>query len=168
MKWIKAVEQPAKGITKIFKIISKEGDLDLGTIKWYSAWRCYAFYPEANTIFEKDCLQDITDFIKNLMEERKKIKESTAEMKHIKLFEEHSLTYEQAVELGKFDDKIKDHIVKKYDYNYGQRPVGMLGKYGRSLSQSSITQISKFAKEKNDKDLVKLLSDREEAIKKIK
>lgn len=82
-KWINFIEQPAKGTTKIFKVIAKEGEIDLGTIKWFSKWRCYSFYPEPGTVFEKDCLSDITNFVKDLMENRKKIKESDT-MKHLK------------------------------------------------------------------------------------
>lgn len=83
-KWIDFIEQPSKGITKIFKVISKEGGDDLGTIKWYTSWRCYTFQPDSKTIFEIDCLTDINTFLKDLMDNRKKLKES---MNHIKLFE---------------------------------------------------------------------------------
>jgi hypothetical protein len=82
-KWIEFKEQPSKGITKIFKVVSKEGGLNLGTVKWFSAWRCYAFYPESETVFEKACLSDITKFVEDLMNDRKKLKET---MKHIKSY----------------------------------------------------------------------------------
>lgn len=34
----------------------------LGTVKWYGAWRCYAFFPAPNTLFEKNCLRDLAQF----------------------------------------------------------------------------------------------------------
>jgi hypothetical protein len=37
----------------------------LGTIKWYGAWRCYAFYPQPSTVFEPKCL----DWIKHECEQ---------------------------------------------------------------------------------------------------
>lgn len=74
-KWIDFVEQPAKGITKIFKIIPKEQAFtdgsDIGEIRWYSAWRQYCFYSKANCIFETQCLGDIRRFLDALMLERK-------------------------------------------------------------------------------------------------
>ena len=73
-KWIvfeKVVpEKPRK--TEIFKVVAKADNFVLGEIKWYPSWRCYAFYPTGNTVFELTCLQDITNFVKSLMKERKK------------------------------------------------------------------------------------------------
>lgn len=34
----------------------------LGFIRWYGAWRKYAFVPNTETIFEATCLRDIADF----------------------------------------------------------------------------------------------------------
>jgi len=51
--------------------MSKYGDF-LGDIKWFNKWRSYAFFPEEETIYEDDCLVEIADFIKKLMDERKK------------------------------------------------------------------------------------------------
>lgn len=57
--------------TQTFLIINKESDFKLGVIKWYGPFRQYSFFPEPNTVFEKTCLKDITQFIIDLMEERK-------------------------------------------------------------------------------------------------
>lgn len=85
-KWIEFIEQPSKGVTKIFKVSAKEGDQTLGIIKWFGNWRKYAFYPEANTIFEKDCLDDISTFLDDLMEQRKLKKISESRIKSFKGF----------------------------------------------------------------------------------
>jgi len=38
----------------------------LGTVEWYLPWKLFCFFPELNTAFSKDCLEDICDFIKQL------------------------------------------------------------------------------------------------------
>lgn len=53
------------GKTKIYSVISNE-HIILGTIKWKASWRKYAFYPEDNTLYEQDCLRDITVFLEKL------------------------------------------------------------------------------------------------------
>ena len=34
----------------------------LGRVKWWSPWRCYAFFPEP-AVFEATCLKDIAAFL---------------------------------------------------------------------------------------------------------
>ena len=56
--------------TSVYAVINiKLGNI-LGIIKWYSSWRQYCFFPESNTVFNKDCLSDIEDFIRGLMDLR--------------------------------------------------------------------------------------------------
>ncbi len=43
----------------------------LGEIAWYVGWRQYCFFPSANTVFSSGCMDDINNFIKQLMDERK-------------------------------------------------------------------------------------------------
>ena len=43
----------------------------LGTIKWYAQWRKYGFYPEAKTVFEDTCLEDIKQFCIDLNERQR-------------------------------------------------------------------------------------------------
>lgn len=70
--WISFVETGDTGKTKIFRVENNEHGFNLGTIKWYGPFRQYSFFPADNCVFEKTCLQDITNFIKELMEARKK------------------------------------------------------------------------------------------------
>ena len=35
---------------------------NLGYVKWFGRWRCYAFFPFRESIFEKQCLRDIAQF----------------------------------------------------------------------------------------------------------
>ena len=70
-KYLEFRQTPYEGKTKRFEIISiKHGD-SLGRISWYGAWRQYTFSPNFNTVWNKDCLKDIQDFLCDLMEERK-------------------------------------------------------------------------------------------------
>ncbi|TET16314.1 MAG: hypothetical protein E3J81_03565 [Dehalococcoidia bacterium] len=43
----------------------KPGSL-LGLVCWTSCWKEYCYYMESNTVYSKDCLEDIADFIKKL------------------------------------------------------------------------------------------------------
>lgn len=58
--------------TDIYKIVTKYDTPEiLGSIEWFGRWRKYAFFPAKNTVFEPICLNDIINFINELMEERK-------------------------------------------------------------------------------------------------
>jgi hypothetical protein len=48
----------------------RSGDI-LGEIRWYGAWRQYTFMPVSGTVFNVGCMEDITRFIKERMQERK-------------------------------------------------------------------------------------------------
>lgn len=64
-KWIKFEHYPPKQgcKTSMWIVKAKEGDVTIGLIKWYCAWRSYCFFPANDTIFEEDCLRDIANFI---------------------------------------------------------------------------------------------------------
>jgi len=72
MKWIEIIERPSPKLkTKIFKVFNKETLHQLGEIKWYAPWRKYSFFPANHLVFESTCMDDISRFMKQLMEERK-------------------------------------------------------------------------------------------------
>ena len=72
-KYIYFVEVPNHGrTTKFFHGRNNKMDLCLGVIRWDRGWRQYCFYPNAETMFSKGCLEDVNDFIGQLMDERKK------------------------------------------------------------------------------------------------
>ena len=56
--------------TEVWRVQSIR-EIQLGYIKWFTRWRCYAFFPLPSTIFNSDCLKDIKEFIDKLMEMRK-------------------------------------------------------------------------------------------------
>ena len=70
-KYLEFTQVPFNGKTQKFLVHSKSQSMDLGEIKWHSAWRQYCFYPDENTLWSHDCLKDIQDFLQQLMDERK-------------------------------------------------------------------------------------------------
>jgi len=71
-KWITIAQKGDTGKTKLFDVVAKEGAIALGEVKWFARWRKYAFFPAAGTVFEQDCLNDISSFLEKLKAERKK------------------------------------------------------------------------------------------------
>lgn len=63
--------QPEDRKTKVVYIYSVRNGDELGVIRWYGAWRQYAFYPTVQTIWNTDCLNEINKEIRRLMNERK-------------------------------------------------------------------------------------------------
>ena len=61
-KWLCLSEQKTPGKTKKWEVFSANGGQALGVIKWWGAWRKYAFFPNTDTLFESDCLRAIADF----------------------------------------------------------------------------------------------------------
>jgi hypothetical protein len=61
--------------TKMFEVLSNHSGCVLGRIGWYCGWRCYVLYPlqdvEENYIWSYDCLNEVSVFIKRLMDDRK-------------------------------------------------------------------------------------------------
>lgn len=71
-KYLKFELIEEKPKTKVYAVVSKMHNNQLGTIKWFGRWRQYSFWPDEETIWNKDCLKEIEDFLINLMGERKK------------------------------------------------------------------------------------------------
>ena len=71
LKFVKARKQNPK--TKIYLVRTNDNHVTLlGVIKWYAQWRQYGFYPEQGTVFEKTCLNDISNFCILLNKEQRK------------------------------------------------------------------------------------------------
>lgn len=56
--------------TKVYSVKSIRGSVSLGVVSWFGKWRRYAFFPEEDTVFDSNCLEDIKNFMDNLMKER--------------------------------------------------------------------------------------------------
>jgi len=85
--WLIFTEVPdQKKITKTFYVISKYDNSLLGVIKWHPPYRKYSFFVTSKfefsggeylvdtKIFDDGCLDEVSDFLKKLMDERKKEK----------------------------------------------------------------------------------------------
>jgi hypothetical protein len=46
------------------------GALLIGQIKWHGPWRKYCFFPEGDTLWDKNCLQEVCGFIERQMQLR--------------------------------------------------------------------------------------------------
>lgn len=64
-KWIEFVDwgKSDSGKTKMWGVFTKDTSIELGEVKWFTKWRKYAFFPNTETIFEEECLRDISFFV---------------------------------------------------------------------------------------------------------
>jgi hypothetical protein len=71
-KWIEFafVQMSDSGKTTVHEVRVINTGLSLGLIKWHAQWRKYSFFPAGHTIFEKDCLLDIVEFLNSLTTQR--------------------------------------------------------------------------------------------------
>lgn len=50
-----------KQVTRRWSVYSTFGGV-LGEVRWYSAWRRYVFYPEADTLYDAACMLVLAEF----------------------------------------------------------------------------------------------------------
>ena len=60
--------------TQIYAVRNIKSQFILGYVAWHCGWRQYCYGPmiEEETIYSEGCLKDIAEFIKQLMDDRKK------------------------------------------------------------------------------------------------
>lgn len=82
-KWLRFQEEeiPVDRKTKIIRIYNTESGHLLGEIRWFSTFRSYSFYPENDMVFEPTCMNDISDYILLLMEQRQVQRNGKSAMK---------------------------------------------------------------------------------------
>ena len=78
-QYLDFVQHSDSGKTKVFSVDSRRHGQRLAVIKWWGAWRQYVMFPEPETVWNVDCLQEIRTFIAGLMDERKAVDQSMAE-----------------------------------------------------------------------------------------
>lgn len=61
LNYVPLAEKPPKR-TQSWSVLHKTGGT-LGIIKWYAPWRRYVFYPHEDTLFDANCLINLTDFL---------------------------------------------------------------------------------------------------------
>jgi hypothetical protein len=62
-KWVEFIEMRRTGKTTVWDIVTKDGGVVLGSVKWFGRWRKYSFFPKPDTIYEATCLRDIVAFL---------------------------------------------------------------------------------------------------------
>lgn len=72
-KWLSITHQGNTGKTDFWNVYTKEGTLLLGQIRWFSTFRQYSFYPQPNTVYEKQFMRDIANFMEEEMKKRNEI-----------------------------------------------------------------------------------------------
>ena len=56
------LSQSESGKTDIWSVRSLSSGAELGQVRWFGRWRCYAFHPEPDTVFNASCLAQVRDF----------------------------------------------------------------------------------------------------------
>ena len=69
-EYLEFVQNPSKGKTSVWQCNNKRSGTTLGTINWYGPWRAYCYFPTIQAVYSKGCLNDISNFIKQLMDAR--------------------------------------------------------------------------------------------------
>lgn len=55
--------------TNCYRVFNKDNlEESIGEIKWFGRWRQYCFFPFSDTVFEKTCLQDLSQYLRELNE----------------------------------------------------------------------------------------------------
>lgn len=65
-KYIHFEKYEDKPKTSVWICHNNSNNGELGTVRWYPAWRQYCFFPVGSTVFNRSCLEDINDFMANL------------------------------------------------------------------------------------------------------
>jgi hypothetical protein len=72
LEFIVAGQRPR---TFIWEVRSRSGNC-LGTVAWYSAWRQYVFYPDPETLYNHQCLDEIRRFVVDMTDLQKRRREA--------------------------------------------------------------------------------------------
>jgi len=67
MNYLKFVKEGDTGRTEMHGVFSALHGDRLGTVKWFGLWRQYAFFPEPETVWNRDCLRQLAKFLDDSM-----------------------------------------------------------------------------------------------------
>jgi hypothetical protein len=59
---IKFVPAPPKPKTKVWWVVNKYDEGQLGWVAWFSRWRKYSYFAKPETVYEQVCLREIAAF----------------------------------------------------------------------------------------------------------
>lgn len=60
-----------KSKTSVWACRNNQAGAELGRIRWYGAWRQYCYFPVAQAVYSRGCLEDIAAFLKDLADVEK-------------------------------------------------------------------------------------------------
>jgi hypothetical protein len=67
MNYLRFEKEADTGRTEQYGVFSALHGDRLGTVKWYGAWRQYAFFPERETVWNRDCPRQLAGFLDEAM-----------------------------------------------------------------------------------------------------
>ncbi len=65
-KFIEFVLIGVRPKTEIYACQNIKSSVALGEVKWHPAWRRYCYFPIQQAVYSGDCLDDISDFLKQI------------------------------------------------------------------------------------------------------
>jgi len=71
MSYVSFEIEEKKQKTSVYRVVSNEGTV-LGRIFWKWTWRQYVFEPSSNTVWSRSCMREVQNFLRKLMNDRKK------------------------------------------------------------------------------------------------
>jgi hypothetical protein len=74
--YVNFVDLPTKGVTRAWFVFPIMGARPIGRVKWHAPWRRYCFFPEADTLYDAACLDEIAGFCNRQMNLRKMSREA--------------------------------------------------------------------------------------------
>jgi len=100
------------GKTVTVNVLSKLHGFKLGTVKWYSTWRQYCFFPATKTIFNRNCLREVADYVSELtnshlenLEFNKVLSDNVKEVKRWPKWKRDITISSESASTGKFTRK---------------------------------------------------------------
>ena len=51
---------------RTYSVKNKKSEAEIGQIGYYARWRQYVLFPEYGTVWNSECLEFVTDFLKNI------------------------------------------------------------------------------------------------------
>lgn len=75
-----------KSKTRVWLVLSRTNNTELGQVKWFAVWHKYCFFPAVSTVFDGKCMTAIVEFCKDRTnDQRSKWKKRVPEPKYEKL-----------------------------------------------------------------------------------
>ena len=57
--------------TSVWEILNTNSSARLGLVRWYGRWRQYTFEPSPETVFNRDCMIDLSNFLRRVNDEHR-------------------------------------------------------------------------------------------------